>query len=520
MERRGWRDEQGSVAPILLIVLTIMLAMGWALAGTVATHYVQAARRSRDIAAEQLARAGIEAAVSLIDAGTVSPGTYRVDEGSGYYEVTITDTGQETYVVMSTGVVGDRSRTIQAEVAPPPEPFVLLSGGDIRVSYTNAVTAGGSLTLEGDVNAHGDVELKSTNALLSIGTLRVKGDVRAGGDANLTALTPVAAMARTIVDGGLSTNGDVTLEANAGLLGTARVEVNGPLVRGGELSTQEIGLGFASINLNGPDIEGGGVTPPEYAVPETVYFEAMVELMDQLGQLEHMKPPSFCVSLKITQPTRLTGDLRCTNLTIQEGAMLVVDGSLDVVTATVEGLLYVRGGPSADPTGDVEIGTLVLLELIRAFYPASGGGAVVATGNISIGTGSLAALLAFGKNYGTVLQVVALSTGPGDTRNDIEYGLGGLANIGTGSKSAPLLLYAGGNGDILIRDGTLIDAISFDELPLIAVAGGDLKIEVGDAISLINSLTLKAEPKIWDQVPPFLQELGRARVLTWEWKEL
>jgi len=514
-----WQEEQGSFAPILLIVLTMMLAMGWALVGTVATHYVQAARQTRTIAAEQLARAGMETAVAFIDEGTVSPGTFRVEEANGFYEVTITDTGRETYVVTSTGVVDESSRTIYAEVAPPPEPFVLLSGGNVRVSYTNALSAGGTLKIEGDINAHGDVELKATNPLLSIGTLKVKGDVRAGGNARISANTLLAALTRTIVDGGLAANGDVTLETGAGLLGTALLEVTGPLVHGGEIKDEESGLGIRSINLLGPVIQGGGVTPPEYAIPETVYYEALVELMDQMGQLHVMAPPSLCVNLKITQPTRITGNFKCTNLTIEEGALLVVDGSLDVVTATVEGLIYVRGGPTADPTGDVEIGSLVLLELIRSFFPASGGGAVVATGNIEIGTGSLAALLAFGRSLGSVLQVVALSTGPDDTRNDIKYGLGGLASIGTGAKSAPLLLYAGGDGDIVIRDGTLIDAIAFDTLPLIAVAGGDLKIEVGDGISLINSLTLKAEPNIWNEVPPFLQELGRARILTWEWTE-
>lgn len=519
MKRREWQDEQGSVAPILLIVLTMMLAVGWALAGATAAHYLQSARQYREINAQQLARAGMDTAVALIDAGQIPQSTIRADEGTGYYEVTITDTGRETYMVTSTGGVPDRSRTIQAEVAPRPEPFVVLSGGNVDVSYNNTISAGGSLTIEGDVNAHGNVKLSSTNPLLSIGTLRVEGDVRAGRNATLSSDTLLAALTRTIVEGGLAANGNITLKTNAGLLGTAVIEVDGPVIYGGELKSDESGLGFGGIHLNGGETRGGGVTPPEYAAPESVYFEALVEALDELGQLEYRQPPSICVSFKVSRPTRVTGDLKCTNLTIEEGAVLVVDGSLDVVTATVEGLVYVRGGPTADPTGDAEIGSLVLLELIRSFFPASGGGAVVATGNIKIGTSSLAALLAFGRNLGTVLQVIALNTGPGDTRNDITYGLGGLANIGTGGKSAPLLLYAGGDGDILIRDGTLIDAIAFDTLPMIAVAGGDLKIEVGDAIGLINSLTLKAEPNIWEQVPPFLQELGRARILTWEWKE-
>jgi len=99
----------------------------------------------------------------------------------------------------------------------------------------------------------------------------------------------------------------------------------------------------------------------------------------------------------------------------------------------------------------------------------------------------------------------------------VKLGIGGLADALGGRAAAPLLLYAGGDGDITVRYANIADAVAFQTLPLILVAGGDIVIDVSGLADALGALTLEAIPEIWRHVPPFLQGTGRARILSWEW---
>ena len=68
-----------------------------------------------------------------------------------------------------------------------------------------------------------------------------------------------------------------------------------------------------------------------------------------------------------------------------------------------------------------------------------------------------------------------------------------------------------------MRYANIADAVAFQTLPLILVAGGDIVIDVSGLADALGALTLEAIPEIWRHVPPFLQGTGRARILSWEW---
>lgn len=517
MQRESrWQGQQGSIAPIFLMILFFMLLLGWILAGSTAAHYLQAARRSQEVLAGQLAQAGAEAAVARIDQGGTPPESLTGTEATGTYEVSIAPTGLGTFRVQSVGTARNRSRTITAEVKPPPEPFALMAGGNVSVTYATGVNIGGETRIVGDINAQGNVDLQVINALISVGTLRVQGDIRAGQNATVSAQTGALAEASAVVEGGVGANGDVILTTNAGALGTAIFEATGPVRYAGNLAVNEEGLGISQVSLTGGTLPGQGVSPPAVTDTDVAYYEALVDDLERKGEMLEVDPVHACLS-PITQNTRVTGDLTCGILEVADGAMLVVDGSLSSAIARVQGLLYVRGAATADATGDISLGTLTLLEVVHSLSPASGGGAVVASGNIDVGTGNLAKLLSGSPGYGTVLQVLALSTGESDASNDLSFGMGGLADALTGGDAAPLFLYASNGGNIQIVDATVADAIAFTTLPLIAVADGDIAMTTGGLADAVTTLTLEARPEAWQQVPPFLQGMGRARVLSWEW---
>lgn len=516
--------QSGSVGPVLVVLLGFALLLGWLLAGAAARHYVRAAGTARSIAAGELAQAGLEAALGLIDArdpavlaGQTVERTGQ--EATGTYRLTVRPSGRGTYLVESVGEAGGTQRGILAEVAPPPEAFAVLAGGSVAVNYQNLIDLGSRMTVRGDINAHGEVSLTAANAALSVGSLVVEGDVRAGGDVGITARALLLlASAEVRVTGGVAAGGDVRLETDAGLLLTnSSITVRGPVTYGGRLVHEKSGLlGFHDVDLDGPVTQGGGAGPPDIdaASADAAFYEALVADLAARGALRTVPPTQGC---SVSQPTRVTGDLDCFRLTVEDGAVLVVDGSLRANVADVAGLVYVRGGPAPDPTGHVTVGTLSLLEIVHSLLPTRGWGTLAATGDIRVSGGKLAALLSHSPNREGVLQVLALDTGDGDDRNDLHFGIGGLADALGGSTAAPLLLYAGGNGSITLRHANVADAISFQTLPLIAVAGGDVDIDVGGLADVLGTIALEARPDIWRQVPPFLQGMGRARVLSWEW---
>jgi len=524
VRRDNWlHAEQGGIAPVFLIVLTFMLLLGWILAGATARHALQATYRAREIVAGQLAQGGLEVAIALIDEGGTPPGRLEGTEETGAYVVTITPSGRGTYLVESIGTSGERQRGIRAEVAPPAEPFTVLAGGDARLAYVNGLSVGGETRIVGDINAHGNVDLSVTNALLGLSTLRVQGDIRAGEGASISARTDLASVplgliagASALVEGSLGAGGDILLTTGGGLLTSSSIAVTGPVTYGGELvHTREGLLGSHSVDLGGAVNPEGGVTLPAIERGDVAFYEALVAELEESGRMRLVGPDEGCGT--IVQHTRVTGDMNCADLQVEDGAVLVVDGSLQVSTARVQGLVYVRGGASPDPRGDATVQTLSLLELVHSVDPAAGSGALIATGNIDIAEGKLARLLSFGSNVETVLQVLALSTGPDDAANDLSFGMGGLADALSSGEAAPLFLYAGGAGDIRVHDARAVGAIAFTGLPMIAVAGGDIDLELGGLVDAVSQLSLKARPEVWRQVAPFLEGMGRARVLSWEW---
>lgn len=516
MNRRG--GDRGSIAPVFLVVVSMMVVLGWILVGSATAHYLQAAHHTREIAAGQLARAGVEEAVARIDEGTVPPEHLEGTEATGRYEVTITPTGVGTYTVESKGTVENRSRVITAEVAPPPEPFVALAGGDVTISQSNGVSLGGQLSLEGDINAAGNVDLSLMNAALSLGGgLRVDGDVRAGRNVRLSAANYLLSEGSVRITGGVAANGDITFNTVSGL-GYSQIAVDGPVSYMGDLEYEGWGLGDA--DLSGPVNPGEGVTVPPYRNADVAYYEALVADLEEQGEMRHLSPDEACGT--ITVPTRVTGDLDCgifEPVSVEDGAILVVDGSLDAHKAQVQGLLYVRGGEHPSPAGDVQIDTVLLLEVIGSVYPMAGGGTIAATGNIGVGEGQLATLLSFSSESGTVLQVLALSTGSADTHNDIDFVMGGAIEGLGGRGAAPLFFYAADAGDIRITNGEGVGLINFEAVPLIIVAGGDITVTSIGVANAVGDFSIEARPEVWQQVPPFLQGLGRARVLTWEWTD-
>lgn len=524
---RRWpalQRAEGSIAPVFLVVIAFLLIMGWVLAGTTAAHYQQAAAHAQGILAEELARAGVEAAVAIIDQRAVPPATLSGTEATGSYEVSIRPTGAGTYLVESVGRSRRAQRGVRAEVAPPPESFALLAGGDVTVDHFTVALTGGETAIVGDINAHGDVSLRTHSALVTLlpAILRLRGDIRAGGSASLAAETGIRTDAVVKVEGGIAANRDVRLKADAGLLGTAWVEVSGPVAYGGELRREEGGLGMASIDTRGALVPGGGAALPTLASHGVDFYEALVADLEERGALRTLSPEDAC-DAPIATHTRVTGSLSRLNcwtmLRVENGAVVVIDGSLDVPAVRAEGLVYVRGGSTPNPNGHVDVGTLSLLEVLHSLDPAAGQGALVATGNITVKSVRLLDLLTFGPEYGTVLQLLALSTGPTDSHNDLTVGLGGLAEALGGGRAAPLFLYTAGQGDINIYNNMLAGALAFPTYPLVAVAGGDLTVTDGSLADVVSSLTIEASPEIWEQVPSFLQGLGRARVITWEWMD-
>jgi len=517
----AWKDERGYVAPIFLAVVSVMLMLGWVAVGIASTHFVSAARQTRDIQAGQLARAGVEAALAEIDQNKVPRERITGQEETGTYEVSITPTGRGTYTVVSTGKANNQTRTITAEVAPPPKPFAILAGGNVKVSNSNGISLGGSVIIDGDVNAGGNVVLESSSVLLSIvPKVHVKGNVTAGGNVKLSATAVVASHAEVEVDGSVSAGGDVILEAKGyvPLLSGATIDIGGPVAHGIDRKLVEDTL-FLGFIHRGPELKVQGVMVPPIREADTAYFEALVADLEAKGQMRQVAPRDACGTIR--EHTRISGDLKCgafSKLKIENGAVVVVDGSVDVYAAEVGGVLYVRGAAEPDPTGHVDIDTLSLLELIGVLNPVSGGGIVAATGDIEVGKSLVAKLLSFGSTR-TVLQVLALTTGPEDKNNDIYFGLGGLIEGLSGAKAAPLLLYAGGDGNIKVHKSELIDAIDIESLPMIAVAGGDVVIDNDGLANAVGQFTIKAQPDIWKYAPPFLQGMGRSWVMSWEWTD-
>lgn len=509
--------ERGSIAPVFLVAVSMLLIMGWTMTGVAATHFLQAAHESQDILAGQLAKAGLDAAMAEIDEikeddpSSLPPPTLSGSEATGQYQVTITPTGRGTYTVVSTGTARNRVKQITAEVAPAPEPFALLSGGNVDITHNAAVSLGG-FNVEGDINAGHDVDLHASSVAASVSGMNIKGDVRAGNDANLSASAILLAHVRMDIAGELSSGRDVTFDT-LGILGVGSIDVHGPVSYVRNLN----GRNETGVDLYGGyrKVSGVTITPPREA--NVAEFEARVRELERQGKLETVRPSGACGTVETN--LRVDGDLKCTKLKVASGAFVVVDGSLDVDSATVEGTLYVRGGPTPNPYGDVKIQALALLELIGRFDPMKGSGVIVATGNVDVGKSGLARALSVVSGQKAVLQVMAVSTGGDDNRNDIDFGLGAVLAAIDWSKAAPLFLYAAKDGNITISIFNGISLLDFAPQPLVAVAGGDITVESAGIAEVASAYTIKAWPEIWKLVPPSLQGLGRARVLTWEWTD-
>lgn len=515
--------QRGGVGPVLLVVLGLLVLLGWAVVGASAGHATRAAQQARRVMAGELAHAGVAAAQARLDARDPAilsgPVAFSGQEATGTYRVAVSPSGRGTFIVESVGDSGGVERAIRAELAPPPESFVALAGGSVTVNYENLIELGSTLRIRGDINAHRDVSLKIGNGALSIGFLEVDGDVRAGRDVEMEAASTVLlATAGARVKGSVSAGRDLRFVTRAGLLLThSYITVDGPVTYGGTKTHEKKGgLGTHDLNLNGPVRQGGGVTPPaaERASADVDFYEALVADLERQGALRTVPASQACT---VNRPTRVRGNLDCFRLRVEDGAVLVVDGRLDAFTADISGLVYVRGGAAPNPNGHVKVNTLTLLELIHSPFPTGGSGVLAATGNIEASGSKLAALLSLGPDRKGVLQILALRTGDGDGNNDVKLGIGGLADALGGRSAAPLLLYAGGDGDITVRYANIADAIAFQTLPLILVAGGDIAIDASGLADALGTLTLESVPEIWREVPPFLQGTGRARVVSWEW---
>lgn len=506
------RGERGSVAPVFLVTVSILLIMGWTMAAVASAHYLQVAHQSGDIMAGELAKAGLAAAMAELDAHPHDPaGSVSGTEETGAFETTITPTDRGTYTVVSTGTAKNRSRQITAEVAPPPDPFVVLAGGNVQVDQSVAVSLGGIMKVDGDINAGGDVSLSAGTLALSVGKLEVDGNIRAKRNADLTATAIFGAVTKLKVNGDVSAGKDVSVTTDG--LGKPEIQVDGSVEYGGRIDPHE-DADLGSVDL-GSKHRVDGVAIPEMQKDKVEYYEALVDsLADQMVTVD---PDDACGT--ISKNTRVTGDLDCTNLKIKDGAFVVVDGSVDVWRADVGGTLYVRGGSTPNSGGDVDIDTLALLELVGTFDPVKGSGTVVATGNVHVGKSGLAELLSFLSDTENVLQVVTLSTGPEDHNNDIDFGLGGIIEGLSYHPAPPLFLYAGDDGDIQLKLFQGIGLLRKGEQPVITVAGGDVNIKTAGLAEVVSEVTIEAWPEIWEQVPPFLQDLGKSRVVSWQWTD-
>lgn len=522
MGRTPNRDgERGSIAPLFLVTVSMLLIMGWTMAGVASTHFLRAAHQSQDILAGQLAKAGLAAAMVEIDeikegdSSSLPPSLITGSEATGQYRVSITPTDRGTYTVTSTATARNRTRQLTAEVAPPPEPFALLSGGNVSVSHGTLASLGGDLEIVGDLNAGGNVSLDVGSALLSVSSdLKVRGDVRAGGDANLKARAGLLVLSGIDIYDELSAGRDVTFDTkDLVLLSSATINVKGPVSYGGKIN----GKNEDGVHLDGGirKVDDVIITPlREASVAE---FEARVRELEKRGELEAVLPGKACGTIK--KNTRVLGNLKCVSLRVEDSAFVVVDGYVDVTTATVNGTLYVRGGSTPNPNGWVDIDTLALLELIGHVDPMKGSGVIVATGDVEVGKSGLATLLSLISGKRAVLQVMAISTGDDDHNNDIEFGLGGVLKVIKTSKAAPLFLYAADDGDITIKLLSGISAVDIEPQPLVAVAGGSITVDSNALLEALSEYRIEAWPEIWDLVPPSLQGLGRARVIAWEWTD-
>lgn len=513
--------EKGSIAPVFLVVVSMMLIMGWTMVGVASAHFLDTAHRSQDILAGQLAKAGLAAAVAEIDEikeddpSSLPPAALHGSEETGEYDVTITPTERGTYTVVSTATARNRTKQITAEVAPPPEPFALLSGGDVAVSHGTAIDLGGDLEIEGDVNAGRDVSLEAGSLALSVSSdLKVRGDVRAGRDAYLKAAAGLIAFSGIDIKDELSAGRNVTFDTkDIVVLSSATINVKGPVNYGGTLK----GKNEDGVHLDRGSRRVDGVTITPLREANVAEYEVRVRNLEKQGELDTVAPGKACGTIR--KNTRVLGDLKCTSLKVEDNAFVVVDGSVDVVSATVNGTLYVRGGSTPNPNGDVDIDTLALLELIGHVDPAKGSGAIVATGNVDVGKSGLAVLLSLVSGKRSVLEVMAISTGDDDHNNDIKFGLGGVLKVVQTSKAAPLFLYAADDGNITIKVISGISAVDIEPQPLVAVAGGNITVDSKGLAEVLSEYTIEAWPEIWDLVPSSLQGLGRARVIAWEWTD-
>lgn len=501
--------EDGSIGVPLMVILFLVVLLGWVMIGASSTHYLQAARRSWGVNATELAQAGVEEAAARIQQAGTTPlppsGPVHKTEATGEIDFTITPTDRGTYTVKSTGTSHGETRVATAEVAPPVDRFAFLANGNLNLTTSGVLDLATVMIVDGDINANGSASLGVFTAIGSR-TLLVKGDVNAANNATVNANGGLS-LSLAEIQGNVAAGQDVTLGCNFAL-----VTVKGSAIYGNTYQTVPI----ACVNPV-PDggVIKGGVEQLPYVNMESAFYDALVADLEAKGKLQTLTPDNACG--KISQNTRVTGDLVCTDIEVAEGSVVVVDGSLQANVARVQGLLYVRGGSQADPRGAAVIEHLQLLKIIAPIYPMAGGGTLVATGNIQVNDGGLIALLSGEIAPQTVMQVMAISTGPDDTQNDLNLVFGDLIGALKGSKAPPLFLYTSKGGNINLSDGAILTALGFDELPLIAVAGGNLTFESGKVAGLISTFTIRADENIWTQVPPFLRDMGRARVLHLDW---